>query len=1049
MTTAPDSPQNDPAVSLLHRGLAAHRSGDTAAADALYRQVLAAQPTQADALYLLATIRLGQHQVPEAVALLRRAVAAQPGFTQARQLLGEALEASGDIPGAIAAWRAALALQPDLAELHLRLGRLLFGHRETEAAAACFRAAVALRPQDAGNRNNLAIALQTLGDAEGAVAEYRRALELRPDAADIHTNLGCSLLTLNDWAGAVASHRRALALRPGYGAALTNLAAALGPDQPDPAIACYREALAGRPGLTGQELAEAHYSLGLRLLREGRYPEGWAEAEWWDRTALGSAGQRRNLAPPWDGAAGDGTLLVYAQQGLGDTLQFTRFVALAAARRPVVLEAPRSLLRLLATLAPVRQGRVRLQAPGSELPPHDAACSLLSLPHLLGVTLENLPGETPYLHADPRAADRWASRLAALPGLKVGLAWAGNPLLGGRASPLLADRRRSLVLAQLAGMAGIEGVSLVSLQKGEPARQTPPPGLVLHDWTGELHDFADTAALVAGLDLVISVDTSVVHLAGALGRPVWLLNRWDGDWRWLRGRDDSPWYPTLRQFRQSEPGAWEAPLAALCAALADLAEPNPGVLYNQAHEAAAAGKPDTAISLYRRVVARAPALAEAHNNLANLLLAAHRHQEALAGYDAALAARPGYVEALANRGMALKPMDRLDEAEAALRQAVALRPDLAGTHNALGTTLAAQGRLAAALASLASAAGLAPGDAMIAVNTGLVLAGLNRLPEAIASHRRAIALAPDLPDAHLALAEALLQDGQLREGWREYEWRWHSPAAHRRAFTQPRWDRSSPAGGTVLLHAEQGLGDTLQFCRYVPLVARHARVVLEAPAPLLRLLGGLEGVAELVATGDPLPAFDRQCPLLSLPLAFGTRLSGIPAETPYLQPLASDAARWRARLAALPGRRVGLCWAGNAALADIRANPIDRRRSLPEGALAPLADLPGISFVSLQKGAAPPPGLVLHDWTAELHDFADTAALLAGLDLVISVDTAVAHLAGSLGQPVWLLNRHDSEWRWLLGREDSPWYPSLRQFRQAAYGDWTAPLAAVRDALAE
>lgn len=567
MNRAPDSPPNDPPASLLHRGLAAHRAGDVAAAEALYRQVLATQPTQADALYLLATIRLGQHQGPEAVALLKRAVAAQPSFAQAHQMLGEALEASGAIPGAIAAYRAAVALKPDLSEVHLRLGRLLFGRRETGAAAACFRAAVALRPQDAGSRNNLAIALQTLGDAEGAVAEYRRALALRPDAPDIHTNLGCALLALNDWAGAVASHRHALSLRPGYVSALTNLAGALGPSEPEAALACYRAALAAEPGLTGADLAEAHYSLGLLLLREGRYAEGWAEADWWGRTALGIAGRRFDRATPWDGAGGDGTLLVYAQQGLGDTLQFARFVALAAAHRPVVLEAPRSLLRLLATLAPVREGRVRLQAPGSEVPPHDATCSLLGLPHRLGVTLQSLPGETPYLHAEPEAASRWADRLAALPGLKVGLVWAGNPLLGGRASPALTDRRRSLALAQLGGLAEIAGVSFVSLQKGEPARQPPPPGLVLHDWTGELHDFADTAALVAGLDLVISVDTAVAHLAGALGRPVWLLNRWDSDWRWLRRRDDSPWYPTLRQFRQTAPGAWDAPLAAVRDAL--------------------------------------------------------------------------------------------------------------------------------------------------------------------------------------------------------------------------------------------------------------------------------------------------------------------------------------------------------------------------------------------------------------------------------------------------------------------------------------------------
>ena len=258
----------------------------------------------------------------------------------------------------------------------------------------------------------------------------------------------------------------------------------------------------------------------------------------------------------------------------------------------------------------------------------------------------------------------------------------------------------------------------------------------------------------------------------------------------------------------------------------------------------------------------------------------------------------------------------------------------------------------------------------------------------------------------------------------------------------------------VLVHAEQGLGDTLQFCRYVPLVAAGSKLVLEVQAPLRRLLSGLPGIAAIVARGDRLPPYDAHAALLSLPLLVGTRLPTIPCEIPYLAADPRDCARWRQRLGGLSGLRVGLVWAGGFRPDQPWAAAVDRRRSMALAQMAPLAAIAGVSFLSLQKGEpagqalSPPAGMVLHDFTAELADFTDTAALIEALDLVISVDTAVAHLAGALGKPVWLLNRFDTCWRWLLDRDDSPWYPSLRQFRQPVAGDWASVMAAVSAALA-
>jgi hypothetical protein len=316
-----------------------------------------------------------------------------------------------------------------------------------------------------------------------------------------------------------------------------------------------------------------------------------------------------------------------------------------------------------------------------------------------------------------------------------------------------------------------------------------------------------------------------------------------------------------------------------------------------------------------------------------------------------------------------------------------------------------------------------------------------------------------MADAQVNLAMSLLLAGRWAEAWPLYEARWGSGslALARREFAQPLWTGEQPvAGRVVLMHAEQGFGDTVQFCRYARLVAAlGARVVMEAPPVLVRLLARLEGVAQVVAEGDALPDFDLHCPLMSLPLAFATTPDTVPGAVPYLTAEPAQVAVWREALAGLPGRRVGLVWAGSARTFQPHAVALDRRRSMQLADMAPLAGVRGCSFVSLQLGPpavqlnVPPAGLVVLDVAQWLGDFADTAALVANLDLVISVDTAVAHLAGALGKPVWLLNRFDSCWRWLLGRDDSTWYPGLRQFRRDGQGDWGDVMTRVVAALEE
>ena len=443
-----------------------------------------------------------------------------------------------------------------------------------------------------------------------------------------------------------------------------------------------------------------------------------------------------------------------------------------------------------------------------------------------------------------------------------------------------------------------------------------------------------------------------------------------------------------------------------------------------------------------------------HDNMGNALRDLGRRAEAEASYREALRLRLDSPEVHRNLGLLLQDLGRWAEAEESYREALRLRPEYPEAYNDLCLALRDLGRPKEAEASCREALRLRPGYPEAHSNLSLALLDLGRPAEAEASCREALRLRPDFAEAHFNLSNALLLAGRLEEGWREYEWRWKISlmSGVARDFVAPLWSGEAIGDRVILLHAEQGLGDTLQFWRYIPLIGPGAKIVLEVQAPLVRLLSRLPGIGEIVARGEELPSFDLHCPLLSLPRVFGTTLETIPSATPYLAPDRAQTAYWRARLSALDGLLVGLVWAGGPSLQPELA-AVDRRRSIDPSTLAPLGELSGISLVSLQKNnpaaqtSDMPRGMALHDFTADLHDFADTAALVDGLDLVISVDTAVAHLAGALGKPVWLLNRFDSDWRWLLNRDDSPWYPTLRQFRQPAPGDWSGVIFRVRDAL--
>jgi tetratricopeptide (TPR) repeat protein len=424
---------------------------------------------------------------------------------------------------------------------------------------------------------------------------------------------------------------------------------------------------------------------------------------------------------------------------------------------------------------------------------------------------------------------------------------------------------------------------------------------------------------------------------------------------------------------------------------------------------------------------------------------------ALADYERALTLRPDAPQLHNNRGNALCELCRLTEALESFDRTLALDPDYAEAHNHRGNVLLKLNDMHGALSAYDRALALKPDFTDALVNRGNALDYLGRTDEALASFDRAIAADPQLAEAQWNKALVCLALGDFARGFAGYEWRWRRRNAEGvRDFTQPLWRGEDLTGKTILLHAEQGFGDTIQFVRYMPMVAaKAARVILELPDSLRPLTGAMEAAAAFTRRGDPLPVFDVHCPLMSLPLAFGTTLETVPATAPYLRAPAERVERLRPRLPAESRPRIGLVWSGKP------THKNDHNRTIPLAALAPVLDLDNLAFVSLQceYRDSDVPELERRSNLMRLEDaltdFADTAAAISELDLVIAVDTAVAHLAGALGKPVWILLSHVHDWRWLRSRNTSPWYPTARLFRQSAPGDWTEAIARVAEELAD
>ncbi len=1201
------------AAKRAHRAYAARRYEE---AEALCRAILTTNGDHFGALHLLGAIQSQTARHAEAVATYDHALRLRPDHAEAHFNRGVSLQALKRYDEALASYDRALELQPNYPEALTNRGVVLKELKRLDEALASYDRALNLRPNHVEALYNRGVALQQLKRYEEALAYFDLVLAIRPKAATAHNLRGVTLHQLNRIDQTLEAFDRAVDANPNFAAALNNRGNVLKKlNRFDDALESYNRAIAVRPqfpeALNNRALlfkdvrryeealadyaraiellpnyADAHWNEALTRLRLGDYDRGWQKYEWrWQRDEFSE--QRRSFSQPlWTGTDIEGkTILLHSEQGFGDTIQFCRYAPLVASRGArVILEVQKPLLRLMSSLP----GVVQLVARGLPLPDFDVHCPLLSLPLAFKTRLETIPSEIPYLGVPPQLRTEWQHRLAGKRRPLVGLAWSGNPAHKN-------DENRSISLQTLLPLLET-GATFISLQKD--VRPDDAAALAarseIANFSELLKDFAETAALISHLDLVISVDTSVAHLAGALAKPVWILLPYSADWRWLIDRDDSPWYPTARLFRQDETRSWgglvervqhelrkfASPLRSgrlllheakqqMIAAynanrLADAEKLSRAILQSkpdhfdallvlaviqansgrkqealvnldrgvqvrpnhaEAHynrglvlrdlerrdeallsfERAIALQPDyvnalyayattlqelrrleQAVTAYDRILALQPDHFQALNNRGNVLRALHRYEEALASFDRLLALRPEdpmvhsnrgsaladlgrYEEALKshdraidlqpdseraynNRGIALMGLRRAEEAIADYDRALELRPDFPEALNNRANALRFLNRFEEAMASYSQAIALRGDYAEAYNNRGVALLEQRKMADALANIEQAIALKPDYAQAHFNAAHCRLLLGDFEHAWEQLEWRWQTAQARksRRNFAQPLWTgREEIVGKTVLLHAEQGLGDTIQFSRYARLVkARGARVILQVQKALKSLLSRMPGPDLVLSGDDRLPPFDLHCPLMSLPRAFATRISTIPLMTPPLSAPTETIEFWASKLGQRTVPRVGLVWSGRA------SHKNDHNRSIPLRMLLGLLDLP-VQIVSLQKELRDEDEQVLRanshimHFGPELTDFLQTAALASLMDVVVSVDTSVAHLAASIGRPTWVMLPYIPDWRWLLDRVDSPWYPSVRLFRQDEHRNWDTVISLVHAELRE
>ncbi|MBF0358332.1 MAG: tetratricopeptide repeat protein [Magnetococcales bacterium] len=729
-----------------------HKASRFDAAIEGYKKALTLSPGHVAVLGNLGYALINKGRMDEAVTYLQKAVTINPNFSAAYNYLGIAYTKQGELGKAITCYQRAVEINPDNPGFLNNLGNVLYADGELDGAEECYAKAINIKPGYAEPYSNLGNVMTQRGQLDSAVEYYNIALKIDPGFSDACSNLGAVLSDQEKFDEAVKWLKKALQINPEFADALRNLGTALSKQgKISEAVAAYKKALIINP-----DNQDAHYNLGINMLLMGDLENGWREYEWRKQSIDANLQQ-----PVWDGSMLNGeTVLLLCEQGFGDDIQFIRYAEVVKERgAKVVLLAPKPLEALFKTVSHVGS----LISDPAKLPSFDYQVSLLSLPFIFATTLATIPAEVPYLHADPVREIKFSEQLRVLTGLKIGIAWRGSPTHKN-------DQNRSIKPSMLAQLLSVEGCSFVGLQNDttdDELKMLSGNGNFF-DISGNLDCFADTAAVISGLDLVISVDTSVAHLAGALGRATWLMLPVVPDWRWLLEQETTPWYPTLRLFRQSAPKNWQTvvekitkELSLLVTSKRSQTENIDGAAFQRGVAFHQAGRLYEALDCYKKALEVDPENWVAHSNIGLALQSIGELDAAVASHKKAIAVNPDYADAYNNLGNAQHEQGNFDAAVASFQRAIAINPGFDDAHSNLGNILKNQGKLVAAVDSYQKAITINPNHAAAYNNLGIVKQELGALDLAVTNFQKAITINADYADAHYNLGNARKEQGEL------------------------------------------------------------------------------------------------------------------------------------------------------------------------------------------------------------------------------------------------------------------------------------------------
>lgn len=1060
-------------------------------------------------------------------------------------LLGLTYRTLGDLPSAEDCLSKAVEVDETFADAWHNLSVVRTDRAQHKAALEAAERTLSLRPDSLDVLKQAGRCALHMRNADLTERYYSRVLEKDATVAEAYNGLGGVEIIRNRPSKAIEHFDKALAIDANLASAVANRALA------------YKNSgdfERAEEGLRrAQELdpknPEHRWNLALTQLARGHLAEGFANYEVrYDPRRMASD---RVVPPvtdvkmlqPNESAKGLHVALL-PEQGLGDLIQFVALAKkLKAEGAKIVVVCPTALVPVVATVPWIDQVTPSLKIPVKL----DRWLFVTSLAHRYVKSEVDIAATTPYMFPLASKCEQWAARFPEpKQHLRVGLVWAGRPTHSN-------DSNRSVKLEDFAHLATISGVRLYSLQKGEREQDLENAPFAIEALGPEIQDFSDTAAILEHLDLLVTIDSSPAHMAGAMAKPCIVLIPKIFDFRWLEGRTESPWYPGMQLLRQREIGDWASVHEALHQRVqamaanhrteaptdpklspAPLLEAPPaghglldaGVAWQvrRAVDFQQQGSPERAEVLYRWALQHEPTNLDSWRNLGVMYRRAKRFEDAYRAYDEALRIAPNDKTSLTNYANLLVDTENEPKALEVLEKSLGIDPHQPNAWYLYAVALENQGRSESALSAVDRALSLSPGRQDCQALRAITLTRLGRheeayptlvaaverepnradlmltlaqhhqaqgdVPQADACYRKALSLAgrnktmaymnwgglylqtgqfdkaleltlaslesdPKNHDAWFNMALIRLVQGNFEEGWKLYEHRMHPERRARDRIRSPKlskpyWNGEALAGKTLLIFPEQGYGDTIQFIRYAKhLKAMGTTVWCAVRPPLMQLLQEVDGIDRWITDGEAVQGYDYWVMPLSLPGRLGTTLATVPCEVPYVQVPEATQQRWSKQIP-LPGNRprVGLVWSGSPSHGN------DKRRSIPLQLLLPLLELQAVEWVSLNYRVSESERDLLEargvqEWGTRCQDFSDLAAHIQALDLLITVDSAPAHLGGAMGKRVWTLLPFSPDFRWMLGREDSPWYPAMRLKREPAPHAWPQLVSSLVGELAE